>query len=371
MLEQAANPRVLAGLKFLYKLRRYFQAHQSTTRQASGLRSEFYKQVWSDAAARAGMSLVDMGNGFLELRSANGVTRVNENTTDLDSFVSVLLAQDKPLVSRVLSDRGIRIPRQCAFTLNTVGSALKFLRDTGECVVKPATGGGGRGVTTDVTSTIGLLHAASQAAIFDTKLLIEEQIDGDVYRLLYLDGVLLDAVLRRPPSVVGDGKASVLELVHRENRRRLDRKGEVAQTLLQIDRDMHNALSQQRMSLSSVPLEGRVVRVKRVINDNCREDNISAMGQLCDSIVKDGADASLAIGVRLAGVDVITRDPSVPLAESGGVLLEVNATPSFHHHYHRDGPAFPVAERILPYLFSTGHSGYTSLAMTHVKGADV
>jgi glutathione synthase/RimK-type ligase-like ATP-grasp enzyme len=55
------------------------------------------------------------------------------------------------------------------------------------------------------------------------------------------------------------------------------------------------------------------------------------------------------VGTRLAGIDVITTDPGVPLGESGGVILEVNATPGYHHHYTRDG-IFSVADLVLDKL---------------------
>src|SRR3954471_12599556 len=59
--------------------------------------------------------------------------------------------------------------------------------------------------------------------------------------------------------------------------------------------------------------------------------------------------AALAVGLRLAGVDVITPDASQPLERAGGVVAEVNGTPGIHHHYHvADGAnATPVAVPIL------------------------
>jgi D-alanine-D-alanine ligase-like ATP-grasp enzyme len=55
------------------------------------------------------------------------------------------------------------------------------------------------------------------------------------------------------------------------------------------------------------------------------------------------------VGLRLAGVDVITPDASRPLEEAGGVVAEVNGTPGIHHHYHvaDRANATPVAVPIL------------------------
>jgi hypothetical protein len=49
---------------------------------------------------------------------------------------------------------------------------------------------------------------AALAAQHGPRLVVEEQVEGHAYRLLFLDGVLLGAVLREAPGVVGDRRAS-------------------------------------------------------------------------------------------------------------------------------------------------------------------
>jgi hypothetical protein len=46
-------------------------------------------------------------------------------------------------------------------------------------------------------------------------------------------------------------------------------------------------------------------------------------------------------------VDIITTDPTRPLAATGGVILEVNAPPNFYYHYHKRDGAVPVALHVL------------------------
>jgi D-alanine-D-alanine ligase-like ATP-grasp enzyme len=55
------------------------------------------------------------------------------------------------------------------------------------------------------------------------------------------------------------------------------------------------------------------------------------------------------MGVRLAGLDVITANIGVPLEEGGGVINEVNAPPRLHYHGLVSDPAkaAPVGERVL------------------------
>jgi len=49
--------------------------------------------------------------------------------------------------------------------------------------------------------------------------------------------------------------------------------------------------------------------------------------------VSDARRSIEAVGLRLAGVDIITTDITTSLAASSGVLLEVNGGPGLHHHY--------------------------------------
>jgi cyanophycin synthetase len=239
------------------------------------------------------------------------------------------------------------------FTLHSLRTAEEFLERMAEdCVVKPAKNtGAGQGVTTGIRSRPQLGSAVARAAAFGRELLIEEQVPGDNYRLLYLGGRLLDAIVRRPPRVKGDGKKTVRDLVDGANRERLSGGNKVAQVLVPVDREMKHTLAKQGLSLKSVPPEGQLVILKTVVNDNAGSENETASHCLCESIVDAGANAAKALGVTLAGVDIITQDPTRALSETGGVILEVNTSPGFYFHYRKkDGP-FPVARFVLAELF--------------------
>jgi D-alanine-D-alanine ligase-like ATP-grasp enzyme len=273
----------------------------------------------------------------------------------MDSGITIAVAQNKPVVHRLLAQKHLRTPVYCEFTVSEIAKAAAFVEHAGcKCVVKPTNGGGGRGVTTGITGSLDLARAAANARIYSDNLMVEHQVPGDLYRLLYLDGKLMDAVLRKPSAVVADGKSTVRELIRRENETRLKTGPTLAHALVTIDTDVLNTLSHQGFTPSSVPKEGTAITLKTVINDNSQHDNVAAKHLLCKSIIDDGAAAAETVGVRFAGVDVITPDPGVPLAEAGGVILEVNTTPSFHQHYYKRDGSYPVAVHLLPDLLANG-----------------
>ena len=287
----------------------------------------------------------------------NGVrTRVVDNMCALDDPVTLAVLHDKPLTHRILQAQGLSVPRHLAFSLKDLAPSKAFLKSMErECVVKPATGtGGGAGVTTGIRTRWQLARAAAAAAVYSDDLIIEEQIEGDNYRLLYLDGELIDAYARRRPALAADGRSAVAALVRQANEHRLKEGAGVSQGQLTLDMDMRRTLAKQGLSLRSVPPAGTTVTLKTAVNENSAGDNSTVMDRLCESVVENGSRAVRALGTRFAGIDLVTRDPGIPLAESGGVILEVNGTPNLYFHYHKADGCFPSAVHALRRLLLTG-----------------
>src|ERR1700722_8412573 len=143
-----------------YRIKEAYRVRRSDTRLALEHRSHFYTELWRDAASQLGASIELLGNEILEIRLGQDCTRVQQNTTAFDRAITVAVAQSKPLVHRLLAKRQLRTPVYCEFTLNEIVKACAFVDSAAsKCVVKPANGGGGRGVTTGVTGSFDLIRA--------------------------------------------------------------------------------------------------------------------------------------------------------------------------------------------------------------------
>lgn len=336
---------------FAERLRHALRRRHVQTKHMDAERTRFYHRVWREAAECLGANVQVRADRTLDIRLHGRTAFVDRTDTLVDDVATLRLAGNKPLVAKRLAAHELPIPAWRQFALSSIADAVNFMQAGRAYVVKPARDtGAGLGITTNVRSRRELFRAAARAAVFGNHLSIEEQIEGDNYRLLYLDGVLLDAVLRAPPTVTGDGRSPIRELVALVNQTRLATGAAAAQTLLHCDLEMRQTLARQGLKSTSVPAAGHVVWLKTVINDNAAHDNHPATHLLCDAVVEAGARAAEAIGVKLAGVDIITRDPSRPLEEVGGVVLEVNTTPGLYCHYHRAGKPKRVAVDILSYL---------------------
>ncbi len=323
------------------------------------MRTEFYREIWRSAAHNLSLKYVEMPGGFCEISLNGRRTRIFQNLLELDHPVTIKLARSKPLVLNLLAENGIPVPEHAEFSLGEMERGLEFLGSSPDpIVIKPSQGtAGGEGVTTNVRTRSELRSASIFASLYGHVILAERQISGESYRLLYLDGKLLDAIRRRSPSVVGDGASSIRELISEENSRRSRLRGAEGLTWLRIDADCRNTLRRAGMSPASVPAKGVEVVVKQAANDNSSRENESVTGLFCEEVVRAGAAAAEILGVRLAGVDMITTDPGLPLQETGGVINEVNTTPGLHYHYqirNRDAGR-RVVEPILQEILARDH----------------
>src|SRR5207249_2260576 len=98
-------------------------------------------------------------------------------------------------------------------------------------------------------------------------------------------GKHLDSILRRRPTVVGDGKSTIRQLLRHENRRRVAQGAARSQVVILTDRDLLNTLARQGLTLGSQPPAGAPVRLKQAINENALQENSPAAELLCPEII--------------------------------------------------------------------------------------
>jgi cyanophycin synthetase len=325
-------------------------------RRFKALRQEFYGELWRAAAARLGGDYVDHGGELVEIRLGDRATFLRHSDVALDSALTIEVMADKALTYELFTRSGHPTPDHLVFDLSRLDEAEGFLRGRTEpVVVKPASGtGGGRGVTTGVATSAQFRRAARHAAGFNAKLLVEEQLTGACYRLTYLDGEFVDAVRRDPPTVVGDGRSTIRDLMRRENLRRRHERPLSAMSPLIVDGDCRNTLSRQGLSPAHRPGAGVRVVVKTAVNENSSRENHSVPAEIHPTILAAGAGLVRDLGVRFAGLDLMSDDASQPYGQGRSFFTEINVNPGVHHHYLISDRTVgvDVAGRILQHQFS-------------------
>lgn len=342
-----------------WRLMRYYREKSVANLPAFvQLRNKFYRELWQKAASEISAKFEVFDQELFRISIDGCATFVQESRVQLDDQLSLRIAGNKPLVYRIMTENGFQMQPFLDYSMSTFAKAADFLNNSsGACVVKPAAGtGAGNGVTTQIETVSELKKASVWAATFHRKLLIEKDIPGASYRLLYLNGEFVDAVRRDPPTVTGDGRHTIRQLIARENQRRLSDPIIAALSPIMEDVELKLHLQKNGYHPGTVLAAGQQIAVKKVCNQNRRDENHSVREAVHPEIIAAGKKITELFGLKLSGVDVITTDITRPLSETGGVINEVNTNPGLHHHYLIANPenGVPVARLILEHILKVG-----------------
>jgi glutathione synthase/RimK-type ligase-like ATP-grasp enzyme len=332
---------------------RSFRRDRALAAVAAARRRALSRNLWEEAARELGATLTEPAPGRLEIRRGSTATTVVGQTTRLNSGDSMRLAADKPGAYKRLAEAGLRIPEHESFEARDSSAARAFVaRGPLPCVVKPATGTGGDGVTGNVRDAAELRRAVLAASRFAPRILIERQVPGDVFRLLVLDGEVIDVVQRLRPSITGDGHSTVEELIVAEYERRIRADDNPGLKPFAVDLDCLFSLKHGGVALGNVLPAGATLEIRTVTNYNRPSDN-RTLADVSPELRADATAAAAALGLRLSGVDVVTPTPKTSLASAGGAVIDVNATPGLHHHTQVADPdsatrvAIPILRALL------------------------
>jgi len=312
-------------------------------------RVDEYRGYWSDAAETLGASFEDVLPGIWAVSRGQQRALLANYVTQCDDPVVLRLAGDKAYSYRLAKEAGVPFPEHVLFDLTRFDEASSFLeRVGGPLVVKPANGtSSGLGVSTSVRTGRELRAAAALASLYDSRVLAERMVAGESYRILYLEGCAIHAVRRRGIRLRGDG-CSISELLRNSGQAALATDPLVAETLAAQGLTLTSPSAvDEEILIRGLPLASRRQELRTVYDD-------SVLDRCCPELLRECGAIVRALGSELAGVDIVTTNPSVPLRKAGGAFIEINTTPGIHHHYvagERED-ATPVGVLVLEYLLT-------------------
>ena len=296
-------------------------------------------------------NLVQLGQGKLQ-------RKVWASETDQTSAIGEAIAQDKDLTKSLLSACGVPVPE--GHVVGDADEAWRVAQALGTpVVIKPKSGNQGRGVSVNLT-TEAAVHAAFAAASAEGKvILIERFIPGHDFRFLVVGKQVVAAARRQAPSVVGNGRQSIAELVEETNQD--PRRGEdhaTALSKLRLDDIGLEVLQEQGLTPESIPAPGQVVTLRRNANLSTGGTATDVTDEIAPEVAARVVEAVQLVGLDVAGVDVVAPCVNQPLEVSGGAIVEINAAPGLRMHVSpSSGKSRPVGEAIVNSLFAAGHNG--------------
>ena len=275
--------------------------------------------------------------------------------TDRTSAVAESIAQDKELTKSLLDSIGIPVPKGVpASTAEAAWGAAQEIGLPG--VVQPRCGNKGRGVSVRLSSREAVIAAFEIAFAADGEVIVERHIEGADFRLLVIGGRLVAAARREPPTVLGDGRNTIAQLVAAVN---LDpRRGDDHSTSLskiRLDEIGREMLAEQGLTVDSVPSAGQSVVLRRNANLSTGGTAADVTDSVHPSVARTAIEAAHMVGLDIAGVDIVALNVDQPLETTGGAIVEVNAAPGLRMHVEpSSGQGRPVGKAIVDSMFAPG-----------------
>jgi cyanophycin synthetase len=333
--------------------------------------------VLKAAALRRGIPCEVASGQHLVLGHGARQQHLFSSLTGTTSLRAAKLSLDKRRCNRRLAGLSLPVPKQIRVEdAQSAADALALMG--GPAVVKPLKGNQGRGITVGVRKPEDVQVAFDRAFSEKSGVLVEEWVQGTDCRLLVVGGRFVAAIASQPAEVVGDGRRTVRELVAELNAE--EDRDDVRLSPVPVDAALERHLAGQGLDLDAVVDAGRVV-------------SLAAHGHVATGgVPHDVTDlvhpenrrlaerAAIAVGLDVAGVDVVIPDIRHSYREVGGKILEVNTRPGLAMHaWPRSGRPRDVAGAILdliypspdrafvPALVVAGHRGTSEVGRQTAK----
>lgn len=297
-----------------------------------------HTELFIEAAKRLGIDYEIINYPNLARFTKGGrQTLIYRTQIETNKLIPSLLCLSKFHTNFFLRKAYLPVPKQqfCQSTEDALATSRKI---GFPLVVKPIKGLGGKFITTNVRSPKQLTAACKQLLTLYGCFVVERYHFGQDYRFLVLNDKVLGVVKRIPPTITGDGRRTVLELLKEQPK-------------VPIDAELRQTLKNQDLTLRSILKKGRKIAVRQ--NSNVTTggkaiaiENSSLHPQLLDLAVV----AARTMEMSLVGVDMLIQNPRKP-AKNNAVILELNSQPGIDIHERPDrGTPQPVAEEILKFL---------------------
>ncbi|RSK45630.1 cyanophycin synthetase [Hymenobacter perfusus] len=326
--------------------------------------------IVSEAASRNIPYIQLKNSSIIQLGYGVNQKRIWATTTSYTSHAGVEVAGNKNRTKAMLKDSGVPVPN------GTTVYSEDGLRDAVEelgfpIVTKPLDGNHGKGATIRITNWEDAVEGLKAAQKYSRAVIVEQFIEGDDYRMLVVNGKLIAAAKRTPAAVKGNGTSTIQQLINEVNTD--SRRGvghEKVLTSIKADQHTIDLLSKQDLTLDSVLPAGQELYLKSTAN-------ISTGGTATDvtdlvhpyNLLLAERVAGI-VGLDICGIDLLTSDIAIPLNETRGAVIEVNAAPGFRMHISpTEGLPRNVAAPVVDMLFPQGSTARIPIfAVTGTNG---
>ena len=311
--------------------------------------------IVAEAASRNIPHIQLKNTSIIQLGYGVNQRRIWATTTSLTSHAGVEVAGNKNRTKAMLNDAGVPVPR--GTTVYSEAGLRDAIDELGfPIVTKPLDGNHGKGATIRIMNWKDAAEGLVAAQAYSRAVIVEQFIEGYDFRLLVVNGKLIAAAKRTPAAVTGNGKSSIQQLIDEVNKD--PRRGighEKVLTSIKIDKPTLDILKARKMTLKSVLPAGEEIYLKSTANISTGGTATDVTDQMHPYNVLLAERVAGIVGLDICGIDLMATDIAVPLNESRGAVIEVNAAPGFRMHISpAEGLPRNVAAPVVDMLFPRG-----------------
>lgn len=260
---------------------------------------------------------------------------------DINGLGSAEIAHDKAYASFFMQQMGYPVPDGESFYDDEWCRMIKTDRNTDAAVlyaetlgypvlVKPNSESQGRGVE-EVFSRDHLLQVLHHIFVNLNGhiALIQRVVRGSDYRIVVLDDTVLCAYRRLPLSVVGTGKHTILELLEQKQQQFIAKGRD---TVIKIrDPRIERRLTGLGLSFSHVVTQEKSIQLLANANLSTGGDAEDVTGEMHGDYKKMAIKLTHDMGLRYAGIDIMTGDP-IEEKPDRFTVIEINAAPGLDYY---------------------------------------
>jgi D-alanine-D-alanine ligase-like ATP-grasp enzyme len=266
-----------------------------------------------------------------EVFAFDGLPRPHGSPTDGLEWMD-----DKAIMRQKLGQAGLPIARGGMFVL--VKKALQLFDEIGgPVIVKPRVGSRSRHTHIHITTRSGLVQAFYSAQKLCPWVVVEQELQGPVFRATVVAGKLVGVARRDMPQVVGDGRSTIGELVASAN----THPGRDHDIFYKLpgEADLKDELERQGLTWASVPEAGAVVMLGSKVNRGIGGVTVDVTSEVHPENVALFERVAQVVADPIIGIDFIAahlRDPWHSQTAVG--VIECNSLPFIDlHHYPISG----------------------------------
>jgi len=151
---------------------------------------------------------------------------------------------------------------------------------------------------------------------------------------------LVAAAIRKPASIAGNGRDSIIELIEAQSRRRQAATG--GESRIPLDSETDRIIRAAGYTMEDILPEGQELQVRKTANLHTGGTIHDVTDSVHPELIDAAVAAAKAIDIPVVGIDLMVKSPNRP----DYVFIEANERPGLANHEPQ-----PTAQRFIDLLF--------------------